>query len=54
MKGVMRSGKKGKLCPRYIGPYKISKRVGNVAYELELAQELEAVHLVFHVFMLKK
>ena len=36
MKGVMRFGKKGKLSPRYIGPYKISKRVGNVAYELEL------------------
>ncbi|WMV58563.1 hypothetical protein MTR67_051948 [Solanum verrucosum] len=36
MKGVMRFGKKGKLCPRYIGPYRLSKRVGNVAYELEL------------------
>ena len=54
MKGDMRFGKKGKLSPRYIGPYRFSKRVGNVAYELELPQELEAVHLVFHVFMLKK
>ncbi|WMV58156.1 hypothetical protein MTR67_051541 [Solanum verrucosum] len=54
MKGVMIFGKKGKLSPRYIGPYRISKRVGNVAYELELAQELAAVHLVFHVSMLKK
>ncbi|KAH0665088.1 hypothetical protein KY285_026294 [Solanum tuberosum] len=38
MKGVMRFGKKGKLSPRYIFPYRISKRVGNVAYELELPQ----------------
>ena len=50
----MRFGRKGKLCPRYIGPYRISKRLGNVAYELELSQELEAVHLVFHISMLKK
>ncbi|WMV54847.1 hypothetical protein MTR67_048232 [Solanum verrucosum] len=54
MKGVMRFGKKGKLSPRYIGPYKISKRVGNVAYELELPQELVVVHPVFHISMLKK
>ncbi|WMV57942.1 hypothetical protein MTR67_051327 [Solanum verrucosum] len=54
MKGVMRFGKKGKLSARYIGPYKISKKIGNVAYELELPQELAAVHLVFHVSMLKK
>ncbi|KAH0658244.1 hypothetical protein KY289_026992 [Solanum tuberosum] len=52
--GVMRFGKKGELNPRYIGPYKISKRVGNVAYELELPQELAAVHPVFHVSMLEK
>ncbi|WMV42221.1 hypothetical protein MTR67_035606 [Solanum verrucosum] len=54
MKGVMRFGKKGKLSPRYIGPYRISKRMDNVAYELELLQELKAVHLVFHISMLKK
>ncbi|WMV37932.1 hypothetical protein MTR67_031317 [Solanum verrucosum] len=54
MKGVMRFGKKGKLSPRYIGPYRISKRIGNVAYELELQQELAAVHSVFHISMLKK
>ena len=36
MKGVMRFGKKGKICPRYVGPYKILKMVGEVAYELEL------------------
>ncbi|WMV23185.1 hypothetical protein MTR67_016570 [Solanum verrucosum] len=54
MKGVMIFGKKGKLSPRYIGPYRISKRIGNVAYELELPQELAAVHPVFHISMLKK
>ncbi|WMV19481.1 hypothetical protein MTR67_012866 [Solanum verrucosum] len=54
MKGAMRFGKKGKLSPQYIGPYRISKRIGNVAYELELPQELAAVHSVFHISMLKK
>ena len=54
MKGVMRFGKKGKLSPRYVGPYKISKRVVNVSYELELPQELEAVHPVFHISILQK
>ena len=47
MKGVMRFGKKGKLSPRYIGSYRISKRIDNVAYELELPQELAAIHLIF-------
>ncbi|WMV41112.1 hypothetical protein MTR67_034497 [Solanum verrucosum] len=54
MKGVMRFGKKGKLSPRYVGPYKIIRRVGQVAYELELPQELSAAHPVFHVSMLRK
>ncbi|WMV58247.1 hypothetical protein MTR67_051632 [Solanum verrucosum] len=54
MKGVMRFGKKGKWSPRYIGPYRISKRSGNVDYELELLQESAAVHPVFHVSTLKK
>ncbi|WMV25215.1 hypothetical protein MTR67_018600 [Solanum verrucosum] len=54
MMGVMRFGKKWKLSPPYIGPYKISKRIGNVAYELELPQELAAIHPVFHISMLKK
>ncbi|WMV41177.1 hypothetical protein MTR67_034562 [Solanum verrucosum] len=54
MKGVMRFVNKGELSPRYIGPYRISKRIGNVAYELELPSELAAVHLVFHISMLKK
>ncbi|WMV49808.1 hypothetical protein MTR67_043193 [Solanum verrucosum] len=54
MKGVMRFGKKGNLSPQYIGPYRIAKRIDNVGYELELAQELAAVHPVFHISMLKK
>ncbi|XP_074562535.1 uncharacterized protein LOC141819063 [Curcuma longa] len=54
MKGIMRFGKKGKLSPRYVGPYKILRRVGKVAYELELPQEMAAIHNVFHVSMLKK
>jgi len=54
MKGVMRFGKKGKLSPRYIGPYWISKRVGILAYELERSLELATVHSVFHISKLKK
>ncbi|XP_019259770.1 PREDICTED: uncharacterized protein LOC109237836 [Nicotiana attenuata] len=54
MKGVMRFGKKGKLSLRYIGPYKILRRIGQVAYELELPSELEFFHPVFRVSMLRK
>ncbi|WMV50288.1 hypothetical protein MTR67_043673 [Solanum verrucosum] len=54
MNGVMRFGKKGKLSPRYILPYRISKMIGNVAYELELPQELEVVHPMLHISISKK
>ena len=54
MKGVTRFGKKGKLGPQYVNPYRISKKVGNVDYELELPQKLSVVHPVFHISMLKK
>ena len=54
MKGVMRFGKRGKLSPRYIGPFEILKRVGEVAYELALPPGLSGVHPVFHVSMLKR
>ena len=50
----MRFGKKGKLSPRYIGPFEILRRYGVVAYELALLFELSAVHPVFHVSMLRK
>ena len=50
----MRFGKKGKLSPRYIGTYKVLKRVGSVSYELELPNDLAKVHPVFHVSMLRK
>ncbi|GJT78337.1 putative reverse transcriptase domain-containing protein [Tanacetum coccineum] len=53
-KGVIRFGKQGKLNPWYIGPFKILKRVGPVAYTLELPEELSNVHSTFHVSSLKK
>ncbi|XP_043717597.1 uncharacterized protein LOC122665508 [Telopea speciosissima] len=54
MKGVMRFGKKGKLSPRYIGPFEILERVGNLAYRLALPPAMKNIHNKFHVSMLKK
>ena len=54
MKGVMRFGKKGKLSPRFIGPFEILERIGDVAYRLALPPSLSGVHNVFHVSMLRK
>ncbi|KAM0054415.1 putative nucleotidyltransferase, Ribonuclease H [Helianthus debilis subsp. tardiflorus] len=53
-KGVVRFGKRGKLNPRYVGPFEITERIGKVAYRLNLPAELGAVHNVFHVSNLKK
>nr|GFD19411.1 putative reverse transcriptase domain-containing protein [Tanacetum cinerariifolium] len=53
-KGVVRFGKQGKLNPRYVGPFKVLERVGDVAYKLDLPKELSRVHNTFRVSNLKK
>ena len=54
MKGIHRFQIKGKLAPRYIGPFRILAKLGSVAYRLELPPSLADVHDVFHVSQLKK
>ncbi|GKE73710.1 putative reverse transcriptase domain-containing protein [Tanacetum coccineum] len=53
-KRAVRFGKRGKLNPRYVGPFKVLEKVGEVAYKLELPEELSRVHNTFHVSNLKK
>lgn len=48
-KGVMRIGRRWELSPKFIGPYEIVERVGNVTYKLALPNELGNVHDVFHI-----
>ncbi|GMI69924.1 hypothetical protein HRI_000661700 [Hibiscus trionum] len=50
----MRFGRKGKLSPRFIGPYEVVERIGLVAYRLRLPPELEKIHDVFHVSMFSR
>nr|GFB72450.1 putative reverse transcriptase domain-containing protein [Tanacetum cinerariifolium] len=53
-KGVVRFGKRGKLNPRYVGPFKVLERIEDVAYKLDLPEELSRVHNTFYVSNLKK
>ena len=53
-RGVVRFGKRGKLSPRFIGPFEILERVGTVAYRLALPPSMLGVHEVFHVSMLRR
>jgi hypothetical protein len=54
LRGTFRFHVKGKLAPWFVGPYCISKRIGKLAYRLELPEELARVHPVFHVSQLRK
>ncbi|KAL4272456.1 hypothetical protein GQ457_13G018130 [Hibiscus cannabinus] len=53
-KKVLRFGKKGKLSPRYIGPFEVIEKVGSVAYRLALPPEFDKIHNLFHVSMLRR
>ena len=53
-RGVVRFGKRGKLSPRFIGPFEILERIGTVAYQLALPPSMSSVHEVFYVSMLRK
>ena len=53
-KGHRRFGFKGKLAPRYTGPFEIMERIGKVAYRLALPPQLAGIHDVFHISMLRR
>ena len=53
-KGVIHFQKRGKLNPRYISAFKILERIGLIAYRLDLPRDLERIHDVFHVSILRK
>ena len=53
-RGVVRFSKRGKLSPRFIGPFEILEKIGSVAYQLALSPSMTGVHEVFHVSMLRK
>ncbi len=54
MKGLVRFGKRGKLAPRYIGPFQVIAKIGNMAYKLDLPLELRHIHDTFYVSIQKK
>ena len=54
MKGVKRFGAKGKLAPKFIGSFEVLERIGSMAYKLALPEQLQNVHDVFHISMVKK
>ena len=54
LKGMQRFQLRGKLAPRYVGPFKVLSRRGEVSYQLELPEEMSAVHDVFHISLLRK
>ena len=54
MRGIMRFGKRGKLSPRFIDPFEILEKIGNVAYRLALPPNMSHVHSIFHILMLQK
>jgi hypothetical protein len=54
MRGIQRFKVKGKLAPRYVSPFKIISRKGEVTYQLELLPQLSQIHVVFHMSQVKK
>ena len=54
IRGVMRFGKKGKLSPRFVGPFEITQRVGRLAYRIALPLDLVKTYDVFYLSMLRK
>ena len=54
LKSVIRFGRKGKLAPRFVGPFPVLEQIGNLAYKVELPEKMAGVHNVFHVSQLRK
>ena len=54
LKGMQRFQLRGKLAPRYVGPFKVLSRRGEVSYQLELPEEMSTIHDVFHISLLRK